>query len=241
VAVICEEPFRYLFEDFAHEFETYPVQHVLRDRWTYKGKLSFDLKAIVAKYPGARWFDPNEDRCKRKEAKWFMYGNNPVGEETLGLPMDILIHARNLPKVYYDKQHGNRNWPDKKWEALIQNFKHYSIGYVGSYEGAKAYFMPPDYSVMDYRGIGLGVLCNIMAKSKVIVGPSSGPLHLAALCGCPIVVWSHRHKEKSLGGHTNRDRYERLLNPFCTAVTVLDKWGWDVPVDRVVEAIGRYL
>jgi hypothetical protein len=52
--VVCEEQYRYLFEDFANEIETYPVQHVLRDRWLFKGKLSFDLKSIITKYPGAR-------------------------------------------------------------------------------------------------------------------------------------------------------------------------------------------
>jgi len=80
-----------------------------------------------------------------------------------------------------------------------------------------------------------------MSNAKVIVGESSGPLHLASLCACPQVVITHAIKEDSLDGKRNRDRYETLWNPFRTPVTVLDRWGWNPKVGAVAEAVERYL
>jgi len=62
----------------------------------------------------------------------------------------------------------------------------------------------------DIRGIDLKLLCAILARARCAVGPSSGPLHLAAACGCPIVTWCD---------HANvRKRYELApplgWNPF---------------------------
>jgi ADP-heptose:LPS heptosyltransferase len=243
VIVHCEEPFRYLYEDFAHEIITYPVKHGLRDRWFYnktEPKYSNDVAGIhamlKAKYGTIKLFHPNESRCRRKEAKWFKYG-----QESIVPKHSILIHARNLSKTrYYDKRLGiNRNWPGEKWTEFVSQMGGKGLTFVGSETGSR-YFGLSD-EMADMRDMPLKSLCGLMTNSKVIVGESSGPLHLAALCGCSVVVWTHRKREVSLGGHTNRDRYERIWNPLNTPVTVLDKWGWCPPVDEVVKAVEGYL
>tara|TARA_B100000131_G_scaffold221586_1_gene213145 strand:- start:1263 stop:2090 length:828 start_codon:yes stop_codon:yes gene_type:complete len=51
----------------------------------------------------------------------------------------------------------------------------------------------------DLRDISLGELFDILHNAKCIFGPSSGPIHLSSLCGCPHVVWGDQ--SKSLNRH----------------------------------------
>lgn len=76
----------------------------------------------------------------------------------------------------------------------------------------------------DLRGHELDLIFKVMSHAKCAFGPSSGPMHLASLCGTPHVVWSH-------GG--NRERYERNWNPLNTPVLFLDKHEWHPPADYV--------
>lgn len=69
----------------------------------------------------------------------------------------------------------------------------------------------------DLRGVELSTLFKIMGSATAVFGPSSGPMHLASLCGAPHVVWSHSG---------NRDRYEKNWNPLKTPVLFLDEWNW---------------
>lgn len=66
--------------------------------------------------------------------------------------------------------------------------------------------------VKDLRGQLLEEQCSAIAAAKCVVGPSSGPIHLASLCGCPHVTWTASIH------HTLSHRYEKLWNPFGTPV-----------------------
>jgi hypothetical protein len=253
VVVRCEEPFPYLYQDFAHEIITYPVKGGKRDRWLYNGeppKYSKGVAEIHARlrkeYDSVKLFYPTEDRCKRKEAKWFKYGEwrGPTtdGPTFYYVKPSIFVHARNLGKVWYDRKcvGGTRNWPSDKWNALVNSISNpinkIFVSSVGSIDGA----INIDNTI-DMRGIWVNHLCEFLRQAKVVVGPSSGPMHLAMLCGCPTVVWTHKIKEKSLDGHTNRWRYEQFMNPFQTPVTVIDRFGWNPPVEEVAKAVNAYL
>jgi len=232
--VVCEPGHEYLYRDFCDEFWNY-TKDGWRDRWTVVGKEPKIPGYIREKYPGARILVPNEKRIWRGWVKgeFRKYGNKN------GNGYDILIHARNLkPNSWYDKKvvKGSRNWPADKWIALVEHFKDYRIAYIGSQTGSRCFG-----NGEDLRGLALDKLCSIMVNSKVIVGESSGPLHLASHCGCPQVVITHDHKEKSLYGKTNRDRYKTLWNPFHTPCKVLDRWEWCPPVDRVVKAVKKFV
>jgi len=234
IIVACEEQYVYLFKDFAHKFEFYKPPNGIRDRWLFNGKPPLPPKEILRKYKNVKLFYPNEDRCKRKNVSWFKYGTFQIAD--VQPDSVILIHARNLPKVHYDKKHGIRNWATEKWENLVSAFPDHEKYCVGTTSGARHI-----KGTIDIRGIPLEDLCNRMSNAKVIVGESSGPLHLASLCACPQVVITHAIKEDSLGGKYNRNRYETLWNPFNTKVTVLDKWSWNPKVETVIEAVKRYL
>ena len=125
---------------------------------------------------------------------------------------DILYHARTIDKYSSDRI----NYPKEDWIELLSHYKNLKVAAIGTLDGADWF-----EGTTDLRDNPLDVLCNTMASSKMIIGPSSGPMHLAALCALPTVVWS--------GYARSRPRYETIWNPFETPVTVIspddDPWG----------------
>jgi hypothetical protein len=233
VVVACEPQYEYLYRDFATKFEFYDSPKGLRDRWLFNKKEPLPPKKILEKYKGAKLFYPTEDRCKRDQVEWFNYGIAPYHQ----FFNCVLVHARNITPVRYDKKvvGKSRNWPIQKWYDFVHSLDCRIIS-IGDIKNSKWIS-----GTKDIRGTSLEILCCTMNRSSVIVGESSGPLHLASLCGCPQVVITHNHKEKSLDGKTNRWRYEKGWNPFNTPCTVLDEDNWDPPVEKVVEAVRKYL
>ena len=113
---------------------------------------------------------------------------------------EILVHARN--RVHREQD----NW--NGWNKMELGD---GVASIGSKEEALHI-----EGTCDIRGIPLEELVNYMAGARMIIGPSSGPMHLATLCGCPQVVWSDR--EDTLV------RYERTWNPFnVKSVRILDR------------------
>jgi hypothetical protein len=102
---------------------------------------------------------------------------------------------------------------------LVEKLKGYHIACIGT-EDASLHIDGTD----DMRGIGMGKLVDLMASSRLIAGGSSGPMHLAALCGLPHLVWS---------APINRLRYLRDWNPFGTECLFVDQWGWHPPVEEI--------
>jgi hypothetical protein len=113
---------------------------------------------------------------------------------------EILIHARDRSHRVED------NWVG--WRGLELGD---SVASIGSKTGARHI-----EGTSDMRGIPLEELVNYMAGAKMIVGPSSGPMHLATLCSCPQVVWSNRTG--------TLERYKKTWNPFrVKTVTALSR------------------
>ncbi len=90
---------------------------------------------------------------------------------------DIVIHARERKDV-----DSYRNWSNKKWDALISYLKDYKICAIGT-----AAYCPP--GVDDMRHTDLKETIGLIKNCKLVVGPSSGPMHLASLCAKNMVVW----------------------------------------------------
>lgn len=88
--------------------------------------------------------------------------------------------------------------------------------------------------VIDLRGQSLEEQCGAIATAKCIVGPSSGPIHLASLCGRPLVTWiTSMH-------HTLRRRYEKLWNPFDISVRFICHNRLPFPTE-VVQNVGTLM
>ena len=208
----------YLYEDFCHKFISYDPNNWETDGWLLHGW----------KYPNLheKYIDIRKDtlilakRFDHLPQKFIKFG-----EYKENLRYDILIHARNTNKV----RTGIRNWSENKWVQLINILKdkNYLIGSIGTSEGA-LYIQGTN----DLRDIPLKELCNYIASSRLIIGPSSGPMHLASLCGTRHLVWGEARR-----AFNNKDRYEKIWNPLKTPVKYLDEYSWDPPVDFIYNNI----
>ena len=135
---------------------------------------------------------------------------------------DILFHVRSTNK----KNTGRRNQPASHWMELVQNLQEFSIACIGT-EKASLWIPGTD----DMRGVGMQRLMNLMASSELVAGVSSGPIHLASLCGTPHLVWSQK---------LNRRRYFEDWNPFRTECVFMDQENWKPSAEKVEKAIREY-
>jgi hypothetical protein len=138
---------------------------------------------------------------------------------------DILCAFRPVKnyrgKILKDKEYPKKLCVQLVGELLIRGF---SVACIG---GSDNYHIP---GTVDLRGKSLEDQCSAIAAGKVVAGPSSGPLHLAALCGTPQVVWYNRPNQI-----TSYARYESHWNPFGTPHTYLKQ---QVPApSQIAEAV----
>jgi len=216
--IVCREGHEYLYQDFADDFEIH-TRRGRGDRWLYEGKLQRMPKRLLKKYKGAKIITPTPSICMKAGRKFFQYGT----PRRTGY--DILIHARSETK--YGQQ--RFNWPVQNYVKVLEKLGNPKAASIGT----KAYHIP---GTKDLRGIDMAALCDYMAASRILIGPSSGAMHLGALCNCPLLVWTGREKQKIIKT-TNAGRYKKLWNPFGTPVTVLDQEGWRPSVHLVVKAL----
>lgn len=224
VVAVCQESCKYLHEDFATDFEFYePIGRP--DMWyvnRHPDKLCEVPKRILEKYPGATYYTPSRKKCLDWPRKYFRYGNMSESK------YDIVVHARAETK--YGQE--NRNWPNFRFKRLLEKYDGERICSVGT----KAEHVP---NSVDLRNIPLNQLCDILHNAKVCIGPSSGVMHLAHLCGCPIIVWTDSKEQKAIDA-TNKQRYTRLWRAWDTPVVVIDT-GWQPEVKEVAAELKRFV
>lgn len=152
------------------------------------------------------------------------------GTKKRGLMYDVLFHARSTNKCGSK----NRNWPKQKWPQLMEHLHGLNIACIGSMEGSIAI-----KGTKDFRGITLSHLTDLMASSGMVIGPSSGPMHLASLCGTPHIVFTDNNEWGGVGTKikTNKYRYEVAWNPFGTKCFVMDNCNWNPKVTAVAAAV----
>jgi len=223
--VVCEPGTEYLFHDITDIFEPFHFKG-RSERWLYEARQPNIKKRIMDKYPGAVKFLPSEKTCMHGSRIYKKYGEKL--ERSL---WDIVIHARSENKYRSD----NRNWPIKKWDKLMSMFTSRKVACIGSKTGSIHI-----KGATDLRGINMKPLCDLLSNSKVVIGPSSGPMHLASFCGANHVVWTDNKYQKVIKAN-NRKRYEKLWNPLKTPVTVIDEYGWNPPVKVVAQRISKIL
>lgn len=193
---------QYLYEDFMDEYIEFDSKGTEPNMWMNNGAkftLSPHHKRALWIKPQQFFFRPNPP-----EQIYSRYGVN--AERTV-----IAYHARNLEKY----GSGYMNWDIGNWKELIGRYSDRDIICIGSKDGA-------DYAGgEDLRGASLEETCKALSRCSVLVGPSSGAMHLGSLCNTPHVVWS---------GHiVNKLRYEEWWNPFHTPVKTIcpEHSPWD--------------
>ena len=227
---ICFAPegHRALYDDFADRFVPVRVSGGVRDCWKLEGAASekFRLNMAVSGFDGAR-LQPS-GFVSPSEQKFIRFGDPSKASARY----DLLFHVRG--PIGKKKNHAwSIEFAERVAEILLDD------GLSGATIGSPAQSLNLR-GMADLRGMALGALMNEIAAAGVVVGPSSGPMHLASLCGTPHVVWTDK-AYYSAAGCTNRDRYERIWNPLNAPVDVIDDFGWSPPAAIVVDCVRRML
>jgi len=226
--IVCRPGQQILYEDFANEILEYSPQ-------VYEPDCAHNINGITNDFPTPEttiegtdlYIGPNtavigynsaEDQFNPPYIqKYIKYGiknsNNPK--------IDVIIHARNTNK----HNTGYRNWDKSKWEQVVEylSLKGFIVGSMGTLSSSLHI-----ENTIDLRGISLKDLTNYLHNSKFVIGPSSGPLHLGALCGTDVIVWS--------GDKNNTNRYLTSWNPHKVNVNY-DHTSWDPHVNAVLNLI----
>ncbi len=84
-----------------------------------------------------------------------------------------------------------RRWPLKRWSVLLSALAgRYDIVIIGSPEDSRSLFsLAPDLAVfcLDLSGQSWAETARIIHGAAVFIGADSGPAHLAAALGCPVI------------------------------------------------------
>jgi hypothetical protein len=205
---------KFLYEDFCYEYIEFDPKGYKTDSWMcHDCTINNDL---INKIPHTDYLSGNFDIGFRynQNGAFDIKGlfNQQVFKkyksDTLDESYDIIFHCRN-------KSTGSdRNWDKNQWVELYNLLKkdNFKIACIGNGE---AFHVD---GTNDLRNVSLSDLVSVMNKSKLIIGPSSGPMHLASLSGLKHLVWSSEH---------NKSRYLNVWNPFNTEVIFYSDENWN--------------
>ena len=234
--IVCSRPARApLYHDIATDFRSHDIQCLgMGSRATEATKpLTATLDALVE--PGCeRWpsrFVPPNCGAPKTEAQIlelsrYYHRLGTARDEWKGV---VAVHARNRPHQI------ERNWPMGRWDSLAQWILKEGIAKrivcVGTCEQARLV-----EGCCDMRGSPLGTQMDIAASALCAIGPSSGWMHLASLCGCPHMTW--------VGGkeHTYvKRRYLDRWNPLRTRARVIDERTWQPKFATVRDELAQFM
>ncbi len=241
--IACRTGHEILYDDFADKIVPQQIDCEKVDMWECK---SYDPKFVkifghtrgqedhwawpnkpVLRYDHTHKYDHKPLFGKFHHQKFVKYGT-PSEQK-----YDIVMHARmKSNKVNAGMNSKYRNWSLDEFAKVANSFQHLKIAFIGTKQGSGY----ADGLGADLRGISLASLADVLAGSKVLVGPSSGPIHFAALCDCPQVTWYGAPYDIK-----NHNRFEKDWNPFGTTVKVMRYENWDPPFKIVVDQIADVL
>ena len=133
----------------------------------------------------------------------------------------LIIHARN-------KETGSdRNWPEENYKSLVElieantSFSRDDIAFIGAPD---SFFVE---GCVDKRGQSLDKDFSTLRGCEVVIGPSSGPMHLASLAKAKHLVWGATVPTDLL------QRYNTYWNPFQTPCIFIEDNSWKVNPHKV--------
>ena len=228
--VICAENSKELYEDFASKFVFFNEITGPKDSYFMHG---FDVKKEI------RNIIKNSDIKLGENTTIFLprrigappfthwsdsltFGNYSVVPEYIKFGQrkentyDYVFHIRQRADIRPED-----NWDFKNWIKLKELLGSNKIACIGTKRSSGWI-----EGTGDLRDKSTSETLNILSSAKAIFGPSSGPMHLSSLCGCPHVVWSYSG---------NKKRYMENWNPLKTKVLFLDEHKWHPTAEYVYE------
>jgi len=224
--VVSKAGHEFLYKDFCDEFHVIDLPLDSKfDSWSCYG---LDDNTILSKIIGieydVRFPSDNIGFSMNHDGTAYVFNNNYSNQtfikyesDILQEKFDVIIHPRNRTVG------GERNWSEDSWQKLVDLLlKDYSVAMIGNHETFNI------KNAIDFRNIPMESTVSLISRSRLVVGPSSGPMHLASLCGTPHLVWSTQF---------NFLRYTKHWNPFNTPVYFYSKDDWNPSVDFIYEKI----
>ena len=203
-----------------------------------KGYIPCDLNILDSDCHSGRCIDPNYQRLEEALDSFNLprFKSNGLipqlnqtfvryGGECSKRLRSVVVHARNRQK------RAEASYSSECWDALVAMILNMDINVYAI--GTEAY-VPTGAS--NYVCVPLETTIDMMSRTSLVIGPSSGPMHLASLCGTPHVVWTD-NKYYSAIRATNRERYERIWNPLGTECEVIDDQGWQPDPQYIFDRI----
>lgn len=128
------------------------------------------------------------------------FGVNRAAPSDRGEPEYVVIHPlSNEPK---------RQWPLDRWGAVIDELlasTDLHVAVIGSrseWEQIQTLVERDDARIHNHAGGALGALPQLMASARLFIGNDSGPMHVAASVGTPVVMVSP-HPRDGAADHRN--------------------------------------
>lgn len=159
----------------------------------------------------------------RVDGEYYRYGKYAGSDGWF----DCLIHGRGIQRK------NSINY--RRWDEFLE-LKKKSLPYTCACVGSKNDLRVGD--LFDMRGIELQKLMHQIASAKVVVGVSSGLMHLAAFCGTDIVVWGDR---RTYFGETLEQRYKVTWNPFNVKVGWIDADDFQPEPQEIIDKVKEIL
>lgn len=238
VTVACEPGHEALYEDFAHEFELFPVPEavVLRDCEYGHTTPNNGDSAPRLELPPLRVADHWLHPYRLREVMSWPWGSMPFMPEGRSVPLKALhrtpkrnhivaIHARSAFKQSL------KSWSPQKWNELARVM----FDDVTEILAIGTQVHDLDVRVTDCRGSDLRATRAVLAMADVLVGPSSGPMAFASHCGVPCVWWADHGQPAELL-YAQDGEVAACWNPHR-----IQHWRaadtWDPSVDEVLLAV----
>jgi len=222
VIVLCRKGHEFLYSDFTDHFVTFQVAPQLSaDMWMCEG-IDIDMLVgsvkdqyteVLLPFNIGVYLDGTGNITTRPGEAYHRQRFIRYKSDTLDKRYDLIFHPRN-------KRVGDsRNWDRSNWQSLVDLLKdQYSIAVIGNNESFQL------DGVADHRNISIEDSVALMNRCRLVVGQSSGPMHLAALAGAKHLVWSH---EK------NRARFKTIWNPLTTPCIFYGEKDFNPAVDDI--------
>jgi uncharacterized protein YozE (UPF0346 family) len=230
--VCCLKGHKLLYEDFANEI----IEHEVLD-FKPDGHINFGDNGNYPKPDSSfHYLGPHSERIpryipdigvfdERYPQSFHSYKNISKVPQ---VKVDFLINARS--RIFTGRHKSSiRNLNSSKWNEIVDylNRSGYLVASIGLNDHSEHI-----ENTLDLRGITLSELSIYMSNAKAVLGPSSGPMHFAALCETPVLVWS--------GTPYNKFRYENGWNPFKSSVIYLNGWN-EIKPQTIIQALENNL
>ena len=241
VMIACREGHDLLYEDFATDIIHYSPPNEETDMWMNKSTpnlQNFHQHYIIGVKELQRVTVMSIDAYR---SIWWHSEKWNVRQEFVPFGMcdgttgfDVLMIVRNTNKC----NTGFRNWPFTHAQQFANEMRNLGVTVACVGKSDSAFHIP---GTVDCRDLPLSDLAQIMANSRVIVGPQCGPIHFASLCLLPQVCWQTKLE------HSVRTKTH--WNPSKIPVTTIPSndiyWKnrnlWLPPIQSIIDATTKML